>query len=252
MIKTFFTSIVALYFAVLMVSCSKDSDNGGGYPYGGGACPIGTMWNGYSCTPSNPGYPMPGGYPNGFPPAAQTTTRFYDYNRFFYTNGWSMGTQNGDMTITNTAAYKQFLKEAMAICDRNIWGWEAGLADCSSWVSGSFQLEFAIDNSLRPLVSFTAYPAPNFYSYFVSAGIDAGGVAYNPLVLGSNTTFSLINNSKGFEIRAQGSYTNGGGLRLIQIQVINGTLNDGYFNYDLYYPFNNVPTKIATGKFKRR
>jgi hypothetical protein len=181
----------------------------------------------------------------------QTNVRYWDYNKSFSMSNWGVQTQNGDMQIVNAGAYKTFLKEAMAICDRNIWGYQAGLAKCDSWVSGSFQLIVQIGPDLRPAISFTAYPQPNYYQYTLSFGINGGGMAFNPLNLASDTTFSLINNSKGFEIRGYGSYMNGGGLRLIQIQVHQGTLNDGYVNYELYYPYNNVATKIAVGKLKR-
>lgn len=236
--KKLFASFMVIYSTLMLISCGKDNSPG----YAGGvnnmpipACPLNTVWNGATCV-------------NGSALVNSGPARFYDYNRYFYS---VTNIVNGDMTITNSAAYQQFLREAMAVCDRNIWGWDAGLSECANWVSGSFQVEFSIDSTLRPTVSFTAYPAPGFFNYFMSIGLSGGGVAFNPLVLSSNNTFSLINNSKGFEIRAQGSYWNGGGLRLIQIQVLTGTLNDGYFTYDLYYPYNNQPTKIASGKFKR-
>lgn len=241
--KRLITSFLA-FSAVLMVSCAKN-DSGGGQPIVTPpiiTCPPGQVPSGNVCV---------NGGGTGLTPV-NGTARFYDYNRYFYNNGWGVGTQNGDMQIVNTGAFKEFLKQAMAICDRNIWGWQAGLAKCDNWVSGSFQIEFTVDSSLKPAVSFTAYPAQNWYQYTVNFGINAGGYAFNPLYLNQNNTFSLINNSKGFEIRAQGSYYNGGGLKLIQIQVLQGTLNDGYFTYDLYFPYNNVATKIATGKFKRR
>lgn len=240
--KKLIASLLVIYSALMLISCGKDNDSG--YGYGAGlanmpvpVCPPNTIWNGVSCINGTGVVPTSG------------PVRFYDYNRYFSNYGNYV---NGDLTITNSGAYQQFLKEAMGICDRNIWGWQAGLSDCANWVAGSFQVEFAIDSSLKPAVSFTAYPAPSYFNYFMNIGLTGGGAAFNPLVLSSNNTFSLINNSKGFEIRAQGSYWNGGGLRLIQIQVLTGTLNDGYFNFDLYYPYNNVATKFASGKFKRR
>lgn len=244
--KKLIASFLVIYSTLMLISCGKDNGNpGNNYGYGYGvpgnvpvpACPVNTIWNGAACVSNT------GAIPNG------GVAQYYDYNRYFYGYG---SVVNGDMTISNSAAYKQFLKEAMGLCDRNIWGWEAGLSDCANWVAGSFQVEFAVDSSLKPSVSFTAYPAPSYFNYFMNIGLSGGGAAFNPLVLTSNNTFSLINDSKGFEIRAQGSYWNGGGLRLIQIQVVQGTLNDGYFAFDLYYPYNNVATKIASGKFKRR
>ncbi|MEK2646793.1 hypothetical protein [Bdellovibrio sp. BCCA] len=238
--KKLMASFLAIYSALLMVSCAKDSGGDTVINPVIPSCAAGQVWNGTVCVNNTGVVPTNG------------VVRYYDYNRYFYNSYYGVSTQNGDMQIVNAGAYKEFLKQAMAVCDRNIWGWQAGLADCNNWVSGSFQIEFSVDSSLKPTVSFTAYPAPNWYQYTLSVGINGGGMAFNPLYLNQNNTFSLINNSKGFEIRAQGSYWNGGGLKLIQIQVLQGTLQDGYFTYDLYFPYNNVATKIATGKFKRR
>ena len=235
--KKLLMSIAAIYSAFSLVACGQ---NGGGNNVATpvGYCASGQVWNGYVCVNNNGNVVAPG------------TVQFYDYNRAFSYYGNTVAT--GDMQIVNNEAFKAFLKEAMAICDRNIWGWEAGLSDCDNWVSGSFKLAFAINvNTKIPTLRFEAYPAPRFFQGFINIGIDGGGVAFNPLILFQNNTYSLINDSKGFELRAQGSYWNGGGLRLIQIQVPNGTLNDAAFEYDLYYPYNNVATKIAHGRLKR-
>ena len=238
--KKLLTSFLAIYTAVLVAGCGGGNDSAGGVPVPvGPQCGVGQVWNGYMCMNTS-----------GIAPGS--TVRYYDYNRYFYQGGYNIQTQNGDMTIVNSGAFQEFLKQAMGVCDRNIWGVQAGLAKCSNWVSGSFQIEITVDGSLKPTVSFTAYPAITWYQYSLSFGINGGGYAFNPLNLDQNNTFSLINQSKGFEIRAQGSYLNGGGLKLIQIQVPQGTLNDGYFAYELYFPYNNVATKIATGRFKRR
>ncbi|AHI06998.1 hypothetical protein BDW_12490 [Bdellovibrio bacteriovorus W] len=233
--KRLIQSVLLTVTALLMVNCGSESNsnNNSYYP----TCPSGQYWNGYVCQNGNSN----GVYPtNG-------TVRYYDYNRY-------NGVSNGDMRIVNTGAYKEFLKQAMAVCDQ--YTWSAGLAKCDSWASGSFQLDVTIDTSSnppRPSMMFTARPMVNGYiNYTLSAGINQGGVGFNPLYLMQNNTFSLINNSKGFEIRGYGSYYNGGGLKLIQIQVLNGTLADGYFTYDLYFPYNGVATKIATGRLKRR
>lgn len=237
--KKLFLTILTIGTSVLLNACGNSGGGGGPTPVTGygGNCPVGQVWNGAMCVVNGTGIPV------------NTTVQYYDYNRVF--NNYGYQAASGDLTITNSAAYQTFLREAMGVCDRMIWGWDSNLAKCSNWVSGSFKVSFSINSSMRPTVSFEAAPAPSFFQFYFSFGIDAGGAAFNPLVLTNNNTYSLINESKGFEIRAQGSYWNGGGLRLIQIQVLQGTLNDGYFTYDLYYPHNNVATKFASGKFKR-
>lgn len=234
--KKILISFLTVGAAFFLNACGNSGGGGGATPVTPYACPVGQVWNGAGCV-------IGGGItPN-------TTVQYYDYNRVF--NAWGSVSANGDLVITHSGAYQAFLREAMGICDRSIWGWDSGLARCENWVSGSFQVSFSVNSGLTPSVKFEAAPAPSFFQYYINFGINAAGVAFNPLILTTNNTYSLINNSKGFEIRAQGSYWNGGGLRLIQIQVLQGTLNDGYFTYDLYYPYNNVATKFASGKFKR-
>lgn len=239
--KKLVITFIALYSAFVLTACPDGGDGGTTMIP---TCPPTHVFDSSqnACIPINGSGIVT---PNNGP------VRYYDFNRRYQQSGWGVQQQQGDMQIVNANAYKSFLKESMAICDRTIKGWDAGLSRCDSWVSGSFELVVQIGQNLRPFLSFTAYPAPNFYQYYVSLGPQGGGMAFNPLALSSDTTFSLINNSKGFEIRAYGSYMNGGGLRLIQIQVHQGTLADGYLNYELWYPYNGHATKIATGKLKR-
>lgn len=225
--------------ALLILGCGNSGFNAGG---GTPVCPAGTTYDPASntCFVVDPGVVQNTGPAN-----------FYDFNQLFYYSGYgAVQTQSGDMTITNTGAYSAFLKEAMAVCDRGTWG-NSGLAACSGWTSGSFQLQVSIDTNLKPVVSFTAQPRLDLFNTYFSIGFNSGGQAFNPLNLTSGNTLSLINQSKGMEIRANGSYMNGGGLRLIQIIIREGTLADDTLNYELFYPYNNVATQFATGKLKR-
>ncbi|WII73077.1 hypothetical protein QJS83_04220 [Bdellovibrio sp. 22V] len=224
-----------------MAGCGKD---GGGSPAPVNpvpTCPSGQVWNGNVCVNGNPGQ------------IPTSRVQFYDYNKYYQQTGaWMPTVYNGDMRITDTTVYKNFLKEALAICDRSI-GWRGGLADCNQWIDGSFQVSWAMDSSMKPVVQFYAYPAPSYFQYYFDIGVNANGVAFNPLILSSNNTYNLINQSKGFEIRAQGTMWNASGLRTIYIQVLNGTLADSYVYYDIYYkhPDRNENIKFATGKFKK-
>lgn len=232
--KKFIFAFAAIASTVWFVGCSKGSDGSNG-AYGA-SCPAGSSWNGTYCVNANGGIVNPTG--------PTTQVNYYDYNYF----QWNTAAR-GNMTIVNSGAYKAFLKEAMGICDTNVWGFQYGYASCDAWIAGSLQVAWTMGSDLKPAIQFTAYPTPQYYS--VSFGISAGGAALNPLNLYSATTYNLINNSKGFEIRSNGSAWNGGGLKLIQIQVPVGTLNDTYFSYDIYYPYNGVATKMVSGKFTR-
>ncbi len=223
------------------VGCSNN-DSGGG----GGTIPVqcnyGSTWNGQYCVTSNGGIVSPG----------VTTMRFADYVYWFQIDYYTkmplrVETQSrGNMQITNSGVYKKFLKEAMAVCDRNIWGWNNGYSSCDSWANGSLIVQIDLNNNLKPSVYFTAIPAPQFFNF--SFGIDGAGMAYNPLALIQNTTYNLINQSKGFEIRSNGANNNAGGLHLIQIQVPNGKTSDAQVAYQLAYPDSNGKgTVFATG-----
>lgn len=233
--KKLLMSLVAISSVVWFVGCSK-SDGGGGAL--GVSCPSGSSYNGSYCIDANGNTVNPVG--------PTSTVQYYDYNWYqVYTQ------YRGDLTIVNSAAYKAFLKEALGVCDTQVWTLfpNIGYANCNAWTGGSLSIAWAMDSALKPSISFTAYPTPQYFS--ASFGINGNGAALNPLNLYSATTYNLINNSKGFEIRSNGSSWNGGGLRLIQIQVPVGTLADNYFAYDVYYPLNGVATKFASGKFKR-
>lgn len=157
----------------------------------------------------------------------------------------------GYMRITNTAAYKEFLKYAMGVCDRATY--TSGIYSCDSWVGGNLQLDVQVNTSSNTAsFGFTAGPAQNWYSYGFYFGVVTNAWAINPLVLNQGT-YSLINNSQGFELRSYGSSANGGGLKLIQLQAKNTTLGtNNHISYELYFPYNNQPTRFATGRLIRR
>ncbi|MGE5085282.1 MAG: hypothetical protein ACM3MG_03215 [Bacillota bacterium] len=229
--------------ALAIAGCGKGSSSSNN---AGVTCPVGSNWNGQYCVTSNGNIVSPG----------TTNIRYYDYIYYFQIDYFTkMPTVNWpnsrkSMTITNPTVYKKFLKEAMAVCDRNIWGYSSGYASCDNWTGGSMILQIDLDSSLKPSVYFTAIPSYSMFTFNI--GIDGGGMAYNPLALIQNTTYNLINQSQGFEIRTNGSYTNGGGLHLIQIQVVNGKPGDDSFTYQVYYPdANGNPQAFLTGILSR-
>lgn len=237
-----------IYFIISLASASMAlmgcGNNGGG---GGAPAAVSTTctWqqtpSGTACIGANGGFITSNTGIVG-------VTQYYDYKFYFdLTTGGYNPYQQGSLTIVNTGAYKQFLKEALQVCDLSTISW--GGANCDTWIQGSLAVQFSIDGTMRPHVIFSAVPIQSIFT--VNLGLFKSGMPQNPLQLVNNTTFSLINNSKGFEIRSNGSAFNGGGLRLIQIQVETGILSDGSFNYKLIYPLNNAPTTFAVGTFKR-
>ncbi|QDK46830.1 hypothetical protein DOM22_17535 [Bdellovibrio sp. ZAP7] len=228
------------------VGCGNNDSGGGGGAAAIPTCNYGSTWNGQYCVTSNGNIVSPG----------VTTMRFGDYKYWFQIDYYTrmpvqvVTQETGNLQITNTTVYAKFLKEAMAVCDRTIWGWNTGYANCSSWTTGSLMVQLDMSNSLKPSLYFTAIPSQQYFSFNI--GINGGGMAYNPLALVQNTTYNLINQNKGFEIRTNGSSMNGGGLHLIQLQVPNGSINDSQVSYQLAYPdANGKGTVFATGVLKK-
>ncbi len=211
----------------------------------------------------NPGYPPPSNCNlvnnafgnsclNGIGTGTPTTIQYFDYKFYFsFASGQYNPAATGGLVIVNSAAYKQFLKEAMNVCDFSSYSW--GGSTCDTWLQGSLQVAFSVDASMKPILEFRAVPGQSWISG--NFGLFSGGATLNPLLLSGNTTFNLIANSQGFEIRANGSAWNGGGLNLIQIQVDKGTLGEASFTYKLIYPYGAAPNKVATtfatGTFRR-
>ncbi|WP_347357662.1 hypothetical protein [Bdellovibrio sp.] len=243
--KKLLASMIAISTALFMVACGKSGgDSNNNTP----TCANGTIWNGSACILPNGG--TGGGNivttTVGF---ADGSTRYTIANRDFA----------GSLRITNRSGYKEFLREALAICDRNshIWGRDYGLANCDTWTSGTLFLSFTIGPNMIPAVVLRAYPpAASYFSYGFSFGIDAAGMAHNPLYLNNQNTFSLIpdkegNHSQAFEIRANGAADNLSGRYLIQIQAHKGTLANSEIQYDLAYKNGKQNAVFATGTLKR-
>lgn len=230
--KKFILLSVTAVATLLMVACGKDG-SGGNAGTGIPSCGVGLVYdvNTNTCVTVNGGN------------VVNQYVRFYDYTMY------PMSYQRGSMTVTHNAGFKAFLSEAMGVCDRNIAGWSTGVYKCDNWVSGSFTMQVGVGSNLVPELRFEAYPTPSFFNF--NMGIYGNTAVLNPLVLNQTNTFSLRNNSKGFEIRAQGSMLTASGLRLIQVIVENGTLADTQVTYGLYYPYNGTAVKIASGTMRR-
>ncbi len=173
----------------------------------------------------------------------------------FYSENWH------DRTLTATGAgLSNFLKTAMGVCDQNHAN--GGLAACSAWTAGAFDIVMQAPNSQTNSVqvTFRAKPQVGQYSNYAyslpSAGQFAGALFGFPVVSGSgavrnplqlNMTVSVTNNYQGFEARGYGDYYTTANRSLIQIQVANGKLEDPKFDYRIAYNGQ----VILTGTFIR-
>lgn len=248
--KKYLYSFIAVSATTFFIGCGNSSSNNsnpnnGYYPNGTPTCTW--VYNGNTPTCINGNGTV---VTNTTGVTAQV--RFYDYKFYFnMVTGEYRPDYSGGLSIVHQGAYQQFLQEALKVCNLSTWNW--GGADCATWSQGSLQVTFTIDGSMKPTLEFRAVPAQSMFTG--NLGFFTGGATLNPLILSGNTTFSLTNNSKGFELRSNGSPYNGGGLNLIQIQVDNGTLADRSFTYRIAYPYgsagNKVPTVFATGTFQK-
>jgi hypothetical protein len=231
--KKLFLSIIGFALVTTyLVACgnNKSSSVDAVNPYAvNNGCPTGTYYSGGFCYNQN-GQQW-NGYNNGF-----TSSINFISDNFSYKN----------ITITNGAVYKSFIKKAMGTCDRA--DNSGGIYSCDSWVQGQFQLTVQVaqtqTQSLR--ATFAAYPATNsnyWYGYSLPSASDFFygmfgfpvyydvGVIKNPLPL--DMVVSVINDSKGFEARAYGDQYTAANRSLIQLQVYNGKLEDAAFDYQL-------------------
>jgi hypothetical protein len=218
------------------VAACGSNNNGGG----GGTvinCPAGTTYQNNVCVTGN-GVALVHTGPVGF-----------------YSENWH------DRTLIPAGpGLGDFLQNAMGVCDRNHI--DGGLAGCSAWAAGAFDVVMQAPNSQTNSVQMTFRAKPqmgqnaNFAYSLPSAGQFAGalfgfpvignpGAVRNPLQL--NMTVSVTNNYQGFEARGYGDFYTTANRSLIQIQIANGKLDDPSFDYRIAYRGEI----IVTGTFVR-
>lgn len=161
---------------------------------------------------------------------------------------------NGTEYVTNNS-YRDLMKYAMGVCDRNNSNY--GLASCDSWLNGYHDIVIMMnstqDNTAR--VIFRAYPIQQHQNYWFTAsfpsvtnfflnmlGFPTGNFSgvYNPMVLNMNVW--PVNNNQGFEMWGQGpagSHAAYGDGR-ISIRVENNKLEDPYINFTVNFLGNIV------------
>lgn len=216
----------AFGLSVLLIACGENKQTTAANPYAtNNGCPAGTY------------------YINGFC-QSQTGTQ------------WSAGTgvnlvsnnvNYNNAKITNSSVYRDFLKKALQVCDQAHSS--GGIYDCSAWSSGQFQLNVQAVNAQATELraTFSAYPTTNsyyWYGYSLPSASDffygllgfpvytAAIVTLNPLPI-DKMVISLINESKGFEARAYGDARTVANRSLIQLQVLEGKLEQQAFDYQV-------------------
>lgn len=234
-------ALIGLMLAFALVGCGNSSSNNGtaspvspyGYGYGPTLLP---PCSGVGCVP----YAVP------------QTTRIGFYAQTANMTGYYLN--NGSTFNIGGAGLKEMLKEAMGVCDRDYANY--GFTDCNAWVNGYHDLVFMMDGSTSNQVRLMmrSYPQvnPSFYygaslpsvSQFFSTMLGFPQYNYqgffNPMIL--NATIWPINDSKGFEIRANGPTGSYGYNRLLQLQVTQGKVEDERFSFILYYNAHQVAT----------
>ncbi|GIL17652.1 MAG: hypothetical protein BroJett040_14030 [Oligoflexia bacterium] len=211
-------SVFAVVAAMSLTACNQNKSSG--------PAPV--------LAPALVPYSVPPGTKIGF--YAQTT----NFNPYGYSNvGGSLSVQSG---------WTNMLKEAMGVCNREYS--TGGYANCSSWMNGWHDIVFMMDGSAASSVQMIIRSMPyisNYYNYYYQfpkfedlalslLGFPVGSNPqgfFNPMIL--NSTIWPVNNSQGFEIRSYGPSMSQAYNKHIQLQVAQGKVEDGQFNFQLYY-----------------
>lgn len=227
---------MALYTATMVVACGKNGSETPVSPAAQVGCPAGTIFQNGSCY-----------YPNGSVAQNTTSTSFKSDNF-----------RDRTLNVYNGNTYTAFLRDGMAICDRAAYSY--GSASCTDYRNGYAQVTLQsvnpASNTARLSVEVVPQSYTSYSNYWASLpswqqGATCGvtwlvfgtclmaptagqmQIARNPLTI--DLVVSAINNSQGFEGRGYGAYGTISQTALIQFQVDQGKLTDGYFNYKLIY-----------------
>lgn len=215
-----------------LAACGKSGGDDGGGVAGGGYV---QTCNGSTCT-----YPIP----------SNTVMGFYSQSPNFVTP-YAPDPRN---RFQVSSGLTTILRDFMGVCDRQtqVGGFSGGYAACGIWQGGAHDLvvysEAGSTSSEVKLIirSVPGYMNYGWYSYslpdfkntllslfgFRSYGtVNSAGV-FDPMVL--NATIWPVNNSQGFEVRANGPTGSYGWNKVLQLIVPSGKLEDGYWNYRLF------------------
>lgn len=234
--KHFIWIFLALYTTVAVVACGKSGDDTAAAPAVQVGCPAGTVFSNGYCL-------------NQYGQVVNTGSTAFKADNF----------RQGGVTISNSNVFRRFLSESMAVCDRG--GTTYGTANCSSFLSGGY-VQLTLQNtttaSNTARLTVEVWPGSSMTGGWYSATLPTGSQAAtcgitmllfggcymvptaNQMQWGSpvkamDMVISDINNSAGIEGRAYGSVSTISQTKLIQLQVPNGHLTDGYLDFSLSY-----------------
>lgn len=245
-LKYIFAFAVSIYAIFVVVACgNKNSNNNEVITL---TCPAGTAYyNSGNCY--GPNGQIIGNYNNGLI-TAQDVAYLAETHR------------NRNLTITDNGVFLDFLQKAHGACNRAHYN--GGTANCDAWTSAYFMLglqSFANQNNMMSLIfvldyramsnSNYSYQLPSIGEFFMGV---FGVPSYNdnvgeyiPKFRLDKGVASIINGSKGFEVRAYGPDTSAANRSLIQVSIPNGKILDNTLNFVLSF----AGKRMATGTFGR-
>lgn len=209
-----------------------------------GQCPSGYSVNGAYCYPTNVA---------GIP-GAIAGIGFYSDN---YCGRSGVNIVSGKQQL-----FKEFLKEAMGVCDRA--SSNGGIYNCDTYVGGLFDVVLQAPSALsgQAQATFRAAPRNNFaggwgqWGYQLPSlgelffGIPSSRTYYGAYMpnMAINMVVSNYNNNQGFEVRGNGNLFSAANRSLIQIKVSNGKLDSPLpIDYQLLFKGD----VMATGRMNR-
>lgn len=161
---------------------------------------------------------------------------------------------NGVGSMNLQSGFTNLLSEVMGICNRAdlAGGSTGGNASCSAYTQGVNEVSFYLSGSSASTVVMrvrTFGANQGYYYTLPSWGSIASGFLGIPSYANTSAmtndlqlqgTMAPINNSQGFEIRAMGPQGTYGYNRLIQLQVMSGSIASASVPFLMYYNSNQA------------
>ncbi len=241
-----FMALVLLGGAWVFTGCSKSSsgDTGTAAPTN---CPSGYVATPSGCIASSGSTPIVS--------RLSSTIGFYAQTN----NAYVLSSTINQSTFSVNSNYKNLLRDAMGVCDRNHIDW--GATDCSAWLNGlqDLVIQFSTLGASTATATFRSYPYQSaYYNYYLSTvspkefllgliGFPVGNNTgiFNPMVLEMKVW--PTNDSKGFALWGQLPSWSYAWNKMIKITVNEGKIENSILNFTL----SMEETQIGSGTFVR-